>query len=107
MRALLFNAGREAARDALALAGAESGGAAGDAAFATADRFLAETPEPKLPFSGADLIARGVPAGRPVGQALRALEALWVRAGFPNEPETLARLMEQAVAEQARGEASA
>jgi poly(A) polymerase len=102
LRALLFNAGREAARDALALAEAESGAPAGDAAFAAADRFLAETPEPKLPFSGADLIARGVPAGRPVGQTLRALEALWVRAGFPKEPETLARLLEQA-----RGEASA
>ena len=53
LRALLFNAGREAARDALALAEAESGAPAPDAAFAAADRFLAETPEPKLPFGGA------------------------------------------------------
>ncbi|HTZ67875.1 MAG TPA: hypothetical protein VMB83_10495, partial [Roseiarcus sp.] len=53
----------------------------------------------------ADLLARGVAAGRPVGQALRAFQALWIRAGFPKEPETLARLLEQAVAESARGEA--
>jgi tRNA nucleotidyltransferase/poly(A) polymerase len=104
LRTLLFNAGREAARDALALAQAESEASPSDAAFAAADRFLADAPEPKLPFSGADLIARGVAAGRPVGRALRAFQALWVRAGFPKEPETLARLLEQAVAEAAHGE---
>jgi poly(A) polymerase len=107
LRALLFDAGREAARDGLALAQAESGAAPADAAFAAADRFLAETPIPKLPFSGADLVARGVAAGPPVGQTLRAFQALWIRAGFPEEPATLARLLEEAVAELARGPASA
>jgi poly(A) polymerase len=106
LRTLLFNAGREAARDALALAQAESGAPPADAAFAVADRFLADAPEPKLPISGADLIARGVAAGRPVGRALRAFQALWIRAGFPKEPETLARLLEEAVAESARAETS-
>ena len=107
LRALLFSVGREAARDALALAEAESGSGPADAAFAGADRFLANAPEPKLPFSGADFIARGVAAGRPVGRALRAFQALWIRAGFPKEPETLTRLIEEAVADAARGEASA
>jgi poly(A) polymerase len=106
LRALLFGAGREAARDALALAHAESGSSPADAAFAGADRFLAEAPEPKLPFSGADLIARGVAAGPPVGRALRAFQALWIKAGFPNEPETLARLIQEAVAESPQGEPS-
>jgi poly(A) polymerase len=106
LRALLLNAGREAARDALALAEAESGAGQADAAFAAADRFLADAPEPRLPFSGADLIARGVARGRPVGQTLRAFQALWIRAGFPKEPETLARLIEEATAELARGEPS-
>ena len=77
-----------------------------DAAFAAADRFLADAPEPKLPFSGADLIARGVAAGRPVGRALRAFQALWIRAGFPREPETLTRLLEEAVVASTRGEGS-
>ena len=95
LRALLYNAGRDAARDALALAESESG-TAPDAAFAAADRFLAETAEPKLPFSGGDLIARGVAAGPRVGETLRAFQALWIRAGFPEEPETLARLLEEA-----------
>jgi poly(A) polymerase len=102
LRALLFNAGREAARDALALAQAESRALAADAAFLAADRFLAETPEPKLPFSGADLIARGVAAGPSVGQALRAFQALWIQAGFPEEPERLSRLLDEAVGEAAR-----
>lgn len=102
LKSLLFSAGRETARDALTLAYAESEAPPSDAAFAAADRFLADAPEPKLPVSGADLIARGVAAGRPVGQALRAFQALWIRAGFPKEPETLNRLLEQAVAESGR-----
>ncbi len=104
LKTLLFKAGRKAARDALALAQAESEAPAADAAFAAAERFLADAPEPKLPIGGADLIARGVAAGPPVGRALRALQALWIRAGFPREPETLARLIEQAVAEAGRAE---
>jgi poly(A) polymerase len=106
LRALLFNAGREAARDALALAHAESGAPPADGAFGAADRFLAETPIPKLPFSGADLVARGVAAGPPVGQTLRAFQALWIRAGFPEEPQMLGRLLDEALAELARGPAS-
>jgi poly(A) polymerase len=105
LRTLLFNAGRAAARDALALAQAESEAPPSDAAFASADRFLAYTPEPRLPISGVDLIARGVAAGRPVGRALRAFQALWIRAGFPKEPETLARLIGEAVTSSAPAEA--
>jgi tRNA nucleotidyltransferase/poly(A) polymerase len=101
LRTLMFNAGREAARDALALAQAESEAAASDADFAVADRFLADASEPKLPISGADLIARGVAAGRPVGRVLRAFQGLWIGAGFPKEPETLTRLLEEAVAQSA------
>ena len=107
LRTLLFTAGRGAARDALTLAHAEAQASPSDEAFAAADRFLADGPEPRLPIGGADLIARGVAAGRPVGRALRAFQALWIRAGFPKEPETLARLIEQAVAGSARAEGDA
>jgi poly(A) polymerase len=105
LKTLLFSAGRRAARDALMLAQAESEALPLDATFAAADRFLAEAPEPKLPISGSDLIARGVAAGRPVGRALRAFQALWIRAGFPKEPETLTRLLEEAAAESTEGRA--
>ena len=106
LRTLLFSAGRQAARDALMLTQAESEALPLDAAFAVADRFLADEPEPKLPISGTDFIARGVAAGRPVGRALRAFQVLWIRAGFPKEPETLTRLLEEAVAESTRAEPS-
>jgi tRNA nucleotidyltransferase/poly(A) polymerase len=98
LRTLLFSAGREAARDALMLSQAESGALASDAAFDAAGRFLADASEPRLPIRGADLIARGVSAGRSLGRALRTFQALWIRTGFPKEPETLARLLEEAVA---------
>jgi tRNA nucleotidyltransferase/poly(A) polymerase len=98
LRTLLFSAGREAARDALMLSQAESGALASDAAFDAAGRFLADASEPRLPIRGADLIARSVSAGRSLGRALRTFQALWIRTGFPKEPETLARLLEEAVA---------
>jgi poly(A) polymerase len=99
LRILLFERGRTSARDAMSLAHAESRAAPEDGRWRSADRFLADTPEPRLPFSGADLLARGMPPGRRVGAALKTLQAKWIRAGFPREPEALARLLEEAAAE--------
>ena len=96
-RTFLFSTGRAAAREALVLAQADSEARPCDEA--AADQFLAHAPEPKLPISGADLIARGVAAGRAVGRALRAFQALWIRAGFPKEQEMLTRLLDEAVTE--------
>jgi len=99
LRILLFERGRAGARDSMALAHAESRAAPDDGRWRSADRFLADTPAPRLPFSGADLLARGLPPGRRVGLALKTLQAKWIRAGFPREPEALARLLEEAAAE--------
>jgi tRNA nucleotidyltransferase/poly(A) polymerase len=98
LRTLLFAAGRQVARDALTLAEAESEAAPDVTAFAAADQFLADAPEPKLPIGGADLMARGVAAGRAVGRTLRAFQTQWTAAGFPKESGTSARLLEEAVA---------
>ena len=98
LRAFLFLNGREAATDALRLAHADSRAEPGDPAWIAAARFLADTPEPRLPFSGADLLARGLEPGRGVGETLKRLQALWIRAGFPREPEVLARLLDEAIA---------
>jgi poly(A) polymerase len=95
LRTLLFERGRGASLDAAALAQADSG----DARWSAARRFLADTPEPRLPFSGADLVARGAPPGRGIGAALKNLQAKWIRAGFPREPERLAELLDEAMAE--------
>ncbi len=97
LRALLFERARRGALDALMLAHADSGAAADDWRFAEAYRFLAETPEPTLPITGADILARGVTHGRRVGATLKTLQALWIRAGFPREPEVLARLLDEAL----------
>jgi poly(A) polymerase len=97
LRALLFERKRAAAQDGLTLAHIESGAAPDDSAFASAFRFLSDTPEPTLPFTGADIVARGIAQGQGVGAALKSLQALWIRAGFPREPEQLARLLDEAV----------
>jgi tRNA nucleotidyltransferase/poly(A) polymerase len=99
LRAWLFERGRTAALDAFALAHAESGAAPDEPRFLSAYRFLADTPQPTLPFSGADVLARGVAGGHQVGAALKALQAKWIRAGFPQEPGRLAELLEEAVRE--------
>jgi poly(A) polymerase len=99
LRVALFERGRRAVTDALTLAHAESGAAADDARWLSAWRFVRDTPVPRLPFTGADLVERGVAPGRGVGAALKALQAKWIRAGFPREPETLARLLAEALDE--------
>jgi tRNA nucleotidyltransferase/poly(A) polymerase len=99
LRAWLFERGRGASLDALALAHADGGAAPSDPRFLSAYRFLADTPQPALPFSGADVLARGVASGTQVGAALKALQAKWIRAGFPQEPGRLAELLEEAVRE--------
>jgi poly(A) polymerase len=96
LRAFLFTHGRRAALDAILLAHAESGAAPDDAKWLSARAFLTDTPEPRLPFSGADLLAKGLPSGRIVGQTLKDLQARWIRAGFPKDPVTLARLLDEA-----------
>ena len=55
------------------------------------------TPEPTLPITVANVVARGVTHGQRVGATLKKLQALWIRAGFPREPETLARLLDEAL----------
>jgi len=100
LRVLLFEQGRQAARDGLALIEVE---AAPNAAFAAAQDFLRDTPMPRLPFSGADLSARGLRAGRIMGETLKVLQGRWIRAGFPREPAALARLLDEVTQEVARG----
>jgi len=97
LRVLLMERGRQGARDIVSLAHAAAPVAADDERFLAAFRFVSDTPPPRLPFSGQDLLARGVGPGERIGAALKTLQALWIRAGFPREPETLARLLDEAL----------
>lgn len=94
---LLFRYGRQAACDALILLQADAGPAA--PAFDEAIAFLRAAQEPKLPFSGSDLLARGVAGGPAIGAALKTLQERWIEAGFPQDPHLLAKLLEETVAQ--------
>ncbi len=97
LRMFLFEQGRLAACDSITLAHAQSGAAADDPAWNSAWRFLRDTPEPRLPYSGADLLARGLRPGTQIGRILKILQANWIRAGFPHDPAVLARLLDEAM----------
>lgn len=106
LREMLFLCGARAAADALALAHAESAASADDPDWLAAARYLDETPMPAFPIKGADLIARGVTPGKELGEALKTLQAEWIRAGFPRDPAVVQRLLEDAVASSGREAAS-
>ena len=103
LRVLLMERGRQGARDIVSLMHAASGARADDERFVSAWRFVSDTPPPRLPFTGEDLLARGVGPGERIGAALKTLQALWIRAGFPREPETLAQLLDEALNPPANG----
>ncbi|PNG25552.1 CCA tRNA nucleotidyltransferase [Methylocella silvestris] len=96
LNVLLFRHGREAALDGLTLAAI---GASSSGQRAAID-FLKTAPEPRLPFSGADLIARGF-SGRAVGDALATLRERWIEAEFTDDREKLGRMLDSAVARSA------
>ena len=95
----LFQIGRTAAIDALLLAQAHAAPGSTDAKWRQALAFLRDTPEPRLPFTGSDLIKHGVKTGPAMGAMLKRLQVAWIRAGFPKEPEVLSRLLQQALQE--------
>jgi poly(A) polymerase len=64
---------------------------AGDARAAAWATALAGWKSPRMPVSGRDLIAMGVPPGPDVSRLLGEVERRWVAAGFPSDrAETLA-----------------
>jgi poly(A) polymerase len=81
---LAYRAGPPSAADRLLLAAEDP---------ASVERQLAalhQWQEPRLPISGRDLIALGVPAGPDVSRLLLKVEDDWVEAGFPDRDATLA-----------------
>lgn len=85
---ILWRDGAEAVADRLLIAG-DSAGAAAAIGWA----------RPKMPASGRDIIARGVLPGREVAVRLGAFERAWVAAGFPEDPEAVAALLDKAARE--------
>ena len=81
-RTLLYRLGPDTFYRAVRLAWARSGAAAGDTAW----RIRALLPDrwkaPKMPFTGANVVALGVPPGPPVGSVLKAFEDWWIAQDF-------------------------
>jgi tRNA nucleotidyltransferase/poly(A) polymerase len=87
----LVDAEGDVASGLLALAAAEPGG--DRAALATALALARAWRPPPFPIGGADLLARGVPAGPALGALLAALRAWWVERDFaPDRAACLAEL---------------
>jgi tRNA nucleotidyltransferase/poly(A) polymerase len=93
---LVIEYGATAVEDALKLAQAEASPLE-RAAYMRALGQLSHYAGLKLPVTGDDFKRRGVSEGRRIGLALKALQALWIRANFPKDSETLSRLIDEAI----------
>jgi poly(A) polymerase len=81
--AALYRLGSEAFRRAVVVAWARSNASATEAAWRKRALLTDRWSPPKMPFSGSDVLALGIPAGPAVGEILRAFEAWWIAAAFP------------------------
>jgi poly(A) polymerase len=84
MRRAIYTIGNEAFRDRVMLAWAGAGGDKAQAWRALVAHAQMWTP-PKLPLTGDEVMAAGVPAGPKVGAVMREVEAWWIDADFPDD----------------------
>jgi len=84
MRRAIYAIGNEAFRDRVMLAWAAAGGDKAQAWRALVAHAQMWTP-PKLPLTGDEVMAAGVPAGPKVGTVMREVEAWWIDADFPDD----------------------
>ncbi len=84
MRRAIYRLGAAAFHDRIMLAWAEAGQAKTQQWRALVAHGQMWTP-PKLPLSGDEVMAAGVPAGPKVGLVMREVEAWWIDADFPDD----------------------
>lgn len=84
MRRAIYKLGNEAFGDRVKLAWADAGGEKAQQWRALIAHAQMWTP-PKLPLSGDEVMAAGVPAGPKVGVILREVEDWWIDADFPDD----------------------
>ncbi|MDR3526819.1 MAG: CCA tRNA nucleotidyltransferase [Rhizomicrobium sp.] len=94
-RRLLYRLGPERFRDALQLSLAEEtrDGAQWRSLLTAAERLTV----PHFPFSGADVLARGLSPGPAVGKVLQAVESWWIEHDFPEDAPLLAAQLDDAI----------
>ena len=95
---LLFRANsRASVMDAVALLHAQASAEVDDAHWRGLRDRAQTASVPHLPITGDELLHRGVAPGPGVGMALKALQARWIRAGFPRDPAVLGALVDAVV----------
>ncbi|WP_020179308.1 CCA tRNA nucleotidyltransferase [Methylopila sp. M107] len=93
-RVALHRLGAHAYADRVRLAWAGSGAAADDGAWSAMLTLPERWSVPKPPVTAATIKARGVAEGPAIGAALRAIEAAWVAAGFPDAKDEIEAIVE-------------
>ena len=91
-RALLYRLGPGRFVDRVLLAWTRAPAAATDAAWNSLATLPARWKAPKFPLKAADFVKRGVEKGPALGAALRAAEAAWIAADFPEEHSAIASI---------------
>jgi poly(A) polymerase len=84
MRRAIYKLGNEAFRDRVMLAWANAGGEKAQQWRALVAHGQMWMP-PKLPLTGDEVMAAGVPAGPKIGIILREIEDWWIDADFPDD----------------------
>ncbi len=84
MRRAIYKIGNEAFADRVMLAWASAGSDKAQAWRALVTHAKMWTP-PKLPLTGDEVMAAGVPAGPKVGAVMREVEDWWIDADFPDD----------------------
>ena len=92
-RAILFDHGRGPTRDGLGLARASS---LDDTGWAEARARVVEDPVPSFPFTGRDVMAKGM-KGPAVGAVLARLREAYRDAGFPQDAAARAALVDASI----------
>ena len=96
---LLYRLGPETVRDLALLEAARSTTGQGrKAALHELVQQAGGWQRPRLPITAQHLIAHGLKPGPQLGEALRRAESRWIEAGFPDAPERLAQIVEDAIA---------
>ncbi|MDR4308675.1 CCA tRNA nucleotidyltransferase [Chelatococcus sambhunathii] len=105
-KAALYRQGAPAFRDRVRLAWADAGAPAGDEAWAALLALPGRWAAPVMPVAAADLMGRGVTKGPALGRALKAVEASWIAAGFPEDPEAVQKIVNGALTKAAASPAA-
>jgi poly(A) polymerase len=95
-RALLYRLGPQNLSDRVLLAWSRSQDTADDSRWRDLAALPERWPVPSLPISASDLMARGLAKGPALGAALRAAEAAWIKADFPQDQATIAAIADAA-----------